>query len=62
MKRRERDNIVAALERSKGRIYGQGGAAELLGIPPTTLSTRIKKFGIKKHLRQESMSPEKPSS
>ena len=52
MKRHERDNIVAALTRSKGRIYGSGGAAELLGVPPTTLSARIKKLGIKKLLER----------
>jgi transcriptional regulator with GAF, ATPase, and Fis domain len=47
MKRRERDNIVAALRRSNGRIYGAGGAAELLGIRPTTLNARVKKLGLK---------------
>ncbi len=47
MKRRERENITAALKLSKGRIYGPGGAAELLGISPTTLSARVKKFGLK---------------
>jgi transcriptional regulator with GAF, ATPase, and Fis domain len=48
MKRRERENIVAALTSNGGRIYGPGGAAELLGMKPTTLTTRIKKLGIKK--------------
>ncbi len=47
MKHRERENIAAALKLSKGRIYGPGGAAELLGISPTTLSARVKKFGLK---------------
>jgi hydrogenase-4 transcriptional activator len=47
MSRRMRDNMVAALKRSGGRIYGPGGAAELLGIRPSTLSTRVKKFGLK---------------
>jgi transcriptional regulator with GAF, ATPase, and Fis domain len=47
MSRRMRDNMVAALKRSGGRIYGSGGAAELLGISPSTLSTRIKKLGLK---------------
>jgi transcriptional regulator with GAF, ATPase, and Fis domain len=47
MTRRMRDNMVAALKRSGGRIYGPGGAAELLGIRPSTLSTRIKKLGLK---------------
>jgi PAS domain S-box-containing protein len=47
MSRRMRDNMVAALKRSRGRIYGPGGAAELLGIRPSTLATRIKKLGLK---------------
>jgi transcriptional regulator with GAF, ATPase, and Fis domain len=47
MKRRERENIIAALRRSKGKISGAGGAAELLGIRPTTLNARVKKFGLK---------------
>jgi transcriptional regulator with GAF, ATPase, and Fis domain len=46
MKRRERDNIVAALRISNGRIYGTSGAAELLGIRPTTLTARVKKLGL----------------
>ena len=47
MSRRMRDNMVAALKRSGGRIYGPGGAAELLGIKPTTLTSRVKKLGLK---------------
>ena len=46
MKRRERDNVAAALKRCGGRIYGPGGAAELLGMKPTTLNARIKKWGL----------------
>ncbi|MGO9058009.1 MAG: sigma-54 interaction domain-containing protein [Candidatus Binataceae bacterium] len=48
MKRRERENIIAALKQSKGKIYGAGGAAQLLGIKPTTLSARIKRFGLRR--------------
>ena len=48
MRRRERQNTLAALKMSNWKIYGNGGAAELLGIKPTTLSSRIKKMGIKK--------------
>jgi transcriptional regulator with GAF, ATPase, and Fis domain len=47
MKRRDRENIVAALRQSRGRIYGPGGAADLLGIKPTTLNARIAKLGLK---------------
>lgn len=49
MRRRERENIVAALNKSNWKIYGAGGAAHLLGIKPTTLASRIKKMKIKKH-------------
>lgn len=38
--------LVSALKRSRGKIYGADGAAELLGIKPTTLSSRMKKLGI----------------
>lgn len=41
-------NIEKALERCGGRIYGPKGAAALLGLKPTTLSTRIKKLGIRR--------------
>ena len=46
-RRMQRDGIVAALERSGGKVYGPGGAAELLGVPPTTLAARIRKFGLR---------------
>jgi transcriptional regulator with GAF, ATPase, and Fis domain len=47
IRRMERENIVRALKISNGRIYGAGGAAELLGVKPSTLSTRIQKLGLK---------------
>ncbi len=48
MRRREHDNILNALTKSRWKIYGTGGAAELLGVNPTTLSSRMKKLGLKK--------------
>ena len=47
--RRERDraNILAALEACGGKIFGRGGAAELLDLKPTTLASRIKSLGIR---------------
>ena len=44
----ERDRIEAALEESRGRISGLKGAARKLGIPRTTLESRIKKLRINK--------------
>lgn len=48
MRQRERNNTTAALRKSDWKIYGPGGAAELLGIKPTTLVARIKKMAIQK--------------
>ncbi len=48
MKRRERENILGALSRTGWKIYGPGGAAELLGIKPTTLASRIMRLGLKR--------------
>ena len=45
---RERELIEAALEKSMGRIAGPNGAAGLLGIPRTTLDSRIKSLQIDK--------------
>ena len=47
-KAREKENVLAALEKSHWKIYGPGGAAELLGVQPATLAYRIKKMGLKK--------------
>ena len=48
MKRRERENILLALGRTGWRIYGPDGAAELLGVKPTTLASQITRLGLKK--------------
>jgi transcriptional regulator with GAF, ATPase, and Fis domain len=45
-RRRERMNLVAALKRAGGRIYGPGGAAELLEVKPSTLQSRLRTLGI----------------
>lgn len=42
----ERANLEAALRRSGGRVYGKGGAAEIIGVPPTTLASRLKALGV----------------
>jgi transcriptional regulator with GAF, ATPase, and Fis domain len=47
VKRLERETIQQALEKANGRIYGAGGAAEIVGLKPTTLAARIKKLGLK---------------
>lgn len=42
----ERKHILEVLERTRWRISGKGGAAEILGLVPTTLHSRMKKLGI----------------
>jgi transcriptional regulator with GAF, ATPase, and Fis domain len=44
---RDRRNIMAALEACGGKVFGRGGAAEMLDIKPTTLASRIKALGIR---------------
>lgn len=42
----ERHHISDVLDRTHWRISGKGGAAEILGLRPTTLHSRLKKLGI----------------
>lgn len=44
----ERGYIIDVLRRCNGKIAGEGGAAAVLGIPRTTLHSRMKKLGIRK--------------
>ncbi|MBE0577070.1 MAG: sigma 54-interacting transcriptional regulator [Desulfuromonadales bacterium] len=44
----ERENILEALEATSWRVSGKRGAAEILGLKPTTLEARMKKLGIKR--------------
>ena len=44
----ERDAIVGALKHSGWRISGKAGAAEILGLKPTTLHSKMKKLGIRR--------------
>ena len=44
----ERDYILSVLRLCKGKVYGNGGASEILKIPTSTLNSKIKKLGIKK--------------
>jgi transcriptional regulator with GAF, ATPase, and Fis domain len=48
MQQRERNNILAILKKSGWKIKGADGAAELLGVKPTTLLSRMKKMGLKR--------------
>jgi hypothetical protein len=52
----ERDNLVAALEAANWKISGPDSAAELLGVKPTTLLSRMSKWGVNRP------SPNQPES
>lgn len=46
-----RENTLRALEACNWQVQGDGGAAQMLGLKPTTLQSRIRKFGLQKPLR-----------
>ncbi len=46
----ERSNIVLALEQADWRVAGAGGAADLLGMNPSTLNSRMRTLGIRRPL------------
>jgi DNA-binding NtrC family response regulator len=48
MEENERDHIIAVLKKCDWRVFGPGGAAELLNINVSTLNSRMKKLGISK--------------
>ncbi len=51
MREYQKQNIAAALKETGWRVSGTDGAAELLGVKPTTLADRIRTFGIKRPAR-----------
>ena len=42
----EKEHIMKVLKMTDGRVRGPNGAAEILGLKPTTLDYRIKKLGL----------------
>ena len=46
----EKDNILKALKQTQWKISGKNSASELLGLPPTTLASKIKAHGISRPL------------
>ena len=54
LKQQERRNLLMALEKCHGKVFGHNGAAQLLGIKPTTLASRIKKYQIDTRLFKQS--------
>lgn len=49
----QRQHVERVLARCGGRIYGPGGAAQLLGLKPSTLQSRMKKLGIARPGRED---------
>jgi transcriptional regulator with GAF, ATPase, and Fis domain len=52
MREFQRSNIINALKRSHWRVSGPAGAAQLLGVKPTTLADRIRSLAIKRPPRR----------
>jgi len=52
IKEQEQNLVIDALTKTRGKIYGADGAAALLGMKPTTLSSRIHRLGLKKLVAQ----------
>ncbi|HET6439257.1 MAG TPA: sigma 54-interacting transcriptional regulator [Anaeromyxobacter sp.] len=52
LRRLERENMLLALERTGWRVGGQGGAAELVGVRPSTFKSRMKSLGIRRASRE----------
>jgi PAS domain S-box-containing protein len=48
MKLQQRDNLLKALDYADWRVSGKGGAAALLGMRPTTLTDRMRAYGLEK--------------
>jgi len=44
------EHIRQALQRTQGKIYGENGAARLLGVKPSTLQAKMLKYGIDRRL------------
>lgn len=49
MRELQKNNLLAALEQADWKVSGPGGAAELLGVKPTTLADRIRTYGVRRN-------------
>jgi transcriptional regulator with GAF, ATPase, and Fis domain len=48
LRRIEAEGLLAVMERTNWKVYGPRGAAQLLGLPPTTLASRLKRLGLRR--------------
>jgi transcriptional regulator with GAF, ATPase, and Fis domain len=51
LRNEERINLESALAQCGGKVFGPGGAAQLLGMKPTTLASRLRALGIRRERR-----------
>jgi transcriptional regulator with GAF, ATPase, and Fis domain len=51
MREFQKTNLIKALEQADWKVSGNGGAAELLGVRPTTLADRVRTLKIKRPSR-----------
>ena len=52
MREYQKNNTIKALKQTNWKISGVGGAAELLGVRPTTLADRVRTYKIKRPARR----------
>ena len=52
MREFQKQNLLNALQETGWRVSGSDGAAELLGVKPTTLADRIRAFGLRRPARR----------
>jgi transcriptional regulator with GAF, ATPase, and Fis domain len=50
---KERENLLRALKSAGGKVSGAGGAAELLGVNPNTLASKLRALGMSRNLAGE---------
>ncbi len=48
LEKMEKDYIISILNKCNGKVFGHGGAAEILGLNPSTLNSKMRKLGITK--------------
>lgn len=59
-RRREQENLRTALQLAGGRIYGPDGAADMLGIRPTTLISRLTALGLREQGKRPRVRQHRP--
>jgi len=58
LREQEREAIESALKASGGRVAGENGAAQRLGLAPSTLEFRIRRLGIDRYQHRRRAGPE----